>query len=97
MHPGPTSRALGLLALYLKEANFVSLNACYLSPASLRRLSAQSVSCLLRGTHGFFAFPEGYPKRLATLAVTKGDHALKALHLPCPWQDLLSGLAQSFV
>ena len=56
--PAP-SRALGLLALYLKEANFVPLHTCYLSPASLRRLSAQSVSCLLAGTHGFFAFPEG--------------------------------------
>src|SRR5215212_2662085 len=75
--------ALGpLLALYLKQADFVSLYACYLSPANLCRLLAQLVSRLLRGTHRFFALPEGCPQRLAAVAVDEGDHTLEALHQP---------------
>src|SRR5215212_1188800 len=75
--------ALGpLLALYLKQADFVSLYVCYLFPPNLCRLFAQAVSRLLRGTHRFFALPEGYPKRLAAVAVDEGDHALEALHQP---------------
>src|SRR5215208_2343536 len=90
--------ALGpLLALYLKQADFVSLYVCYLFPPNLCRLFAQAVSRLLRGTHRFFALPEGYPKRLAAVAVDEGDHALEALHQPPPWQNNLPCLAQSFV
>jgi hypothetical protein len=52
-------RALGslLLVLYLKEADFAPLNACYRFPTSLCRLAAQPVNRLLAGTHGFFALP----------------------------------------
>src|SRR5215218_151092 len=90
--------ALGrLLALYLKQADFVSLYACYLFPANLCRLLAQLVSRLLRGTHRFFALPEGDAKRLAAVALNEGDHALEALHQPPPWQNNLPCLAQSFV
>src|SRR5829696_2944810 len=86
-----------LLVLYLKEADFVSLYACYLFPANLCRLLAQLVSRLLRGTHRFFALPEGDAKRLAAVALNEGDHALEALHQPPPWQNNLPCLAQSFV
>src|SRR5829696_7945285 len=90
--------ALGpLLALYLKQVDFVSLYACYLFPANLCRLLAQLVSRLLRGTHRFFALPEGDAKRLAAVAVDEGDHTLEALHQPPPWQNNLPCLAQSFV
>src|SRR5215211_309083 len=90
--------ALGpLLALYLKEGNLVSLYACYFFPANLFRLLAQLVSRLLRGTHRFFALPEGDAKRLAAVAVDEGDHALEALHQPPPCQNNHPCLAQSFV
>src|SRR5215216_6348495 len=88
----PLLSALGpLLVLYLKEADFVSLYACYLFPANLCRLLAQLVSRLLRGTHRFFTLPEGDAKSLATLAVSECDHAFEAVHLLGPWQDLISG------
>src|SRR5215210_5735295 len=77
--PAPSS--LGVLALYLIEADFVSLHACYLFPASLRRLAAHPVGLFLTGTHGFFALPECYPKQLATLVVRKGDHPLEPVQL----------------
>jgi hypothetical protein len=35
---------LGALALYLKEADFISFHACYRFPASLRRLAAHTVA-----------------------------------------------------
>src|SRR5215217_8539860 len=91
------SKALRLLALYLKEPNFVPLHAGYRVVTSLRRLFAQAVSRLLGGTHGFFTLPEGDAKRLAAVAVDEGDHTLEALHQPPPWQNNLPCLAQSFV
>src|ERR671932_2331433 len=79
----PTGTCL-LLAIYLKEANFVALHAGYRLLTSLSRLFAQPVSCLLRGTQGFFALPEGNYKSLDTLTVTKSHYppAASTIHHP---------------
>jgi hypothetical protein len=93
-YPGPhISHWVLELALYLKEADFVPLNACLLLPASLHRLAAQTVGRLLAGTHGFFVLPEGYAHRLATLTITEGDHPFEPFLLLGLWYDLLSDLA----
>src|SRR5215208_343140 len=95
--PLSLSKALRLLALYLKEPNFVPLHADYRVATTLRRLLAQELSRFLGSTHGSFALPEGYPKRPAAVAITEGDHALEALHQLALRQHHLSGLAQALV
>jgi hypothetical protein len=81
----------------LKEADFVPLHARYRPPAGLRRLLAHPVGRFLRGAHGLFALPEGYPEHLATVALTQGAQPFEPVQLPSTWEDLLSCLVQTFI
>jgi hypothetical protein len=95
--PGRIATRPPSLALYLKEADFVTLHARYLLAGSLRQLAAHTVSIFLHGMHVFFARPEGYRKRLASLAVVEDDSPSKSRICLPGWLDLLSEVAQSFV